>query len=85
MTLVRLSQEPYFKRWIIVPADEMDPPRLAWSGSRWVPIGGSVQVCNFDERSHAESYATGAGFDVEYETGNDPPAPRTGIDPPPYG
>jgi hypothetical protein len=66
--LVRLHREPFFRRWIIVPADELDRPRLGWSGSRWVPIGGPVQISNFDERSHAESYAASAGFEVENET-----------------
>lgn len=51
-----------FDRWIIVP--EFGRNDFAWSGSRWVPIGGPVQVCNFDTRSAAEGYATSLGFEV---------------------
>ena len=60
-TRVKLRQD-LFNRWIITPADAGG---FAWSGSRWVPIGGSVQVCNFDTETQADSYATGAGFEVD--------------------
>lgn len=50
-----------FKRWLVVhPEDET----LAWSGSRWVPIFGPVQVSNFDTKSAAAGYATSLGFEV---------------------
>lgn len=51
-----------FGRWLIVPAQE--PDGFAWSGSRWVPIGGAVQVCNFDTESQAAGYATSMGFEI---------------------
>ena len=52
-----------FHHWIIVPA-VADATGLAWSGSRWVPIGGAVQISNFETAFQAVSYAVGAGFDV---------------------
>ena len=57
----RLRQEHIFKRWIIT---HLDNDELAWSGSRWVPIGGSVQICNFDTRGQADGYASSLGFQV---------------------
>lgn len=51
------------ERWIIVAAHEALPD-LAWSGGRWVPIGGPVQICNFASRGDAETYAESAGFEV---------------------
>lgn len=59
---VRLVQS-LFDRWIIVPAQE-PAGDFAWSGSRWVAIGGPVQVCNFDTESQAAGYATSLGFEV---------------------
>jgi hypothetical protein len=53
-----------FDRWIIVPVAPEPEAGLAWSGSRWVPIGGPVQVCNFDTDSQAAGYATNLGFEV---------------------
>jgi len=49
-----------FDRWIIVPAEY--PGVLGWNGSRWVPSGGPVQVCNFDTREQARDYAREYGF-----------------------
>jgi hypothetical protein len=51
------------ERWIIVPAHDALPD-LAWSGSRWVPIDGPVQICNFVSRGDAETYAESAGFEA---------------------
>ena len=51
------------ERWVIVAAHEALPD-LAWSGARWVPIGGPVWVCDFASRSDAETYAESAGFEV---------------------
>ena len=59
--LCNLRQEPFFRRWIIT---QYENEECAWSGSRWVPIGGCVQICNFDSRAQADSYATGAGLCV---------------------
>jgi hypothetical protein len=53
-----------FDRWIIVPAAQEREAGLAWSGSRWMPIGGPVQVCNFGTHSQAAGYATSLGFEV---------------------
>lgn len=50
-----------FNRWLVVNAENEN---LAWSGSRWVPIFGTVQVSNFDTRSAAAGYATSFGFEV---------------------
>lgn len=41
-------------RWYIVKASRM---ALAWSGSQWVPIGGTVQICNFGTETAAHLYA----------------------------
>lgn len=49
-----------FDRWILVDPDK----RLGWSGSRWVPIFGDVQVSNFDTRDDARDYAVRQGFEV---------------------
>lgn len=38
-------------------------PFLAWSGSRWVPIFGSVQICNFDSEADARAYLSAAEED----------------------
>jgi hypothetical protein len=65
---VKLARD-LFDRWIIVPAHEALPD-LAWSGSRWVPIGGPVQICNFVSRGDAETYAESAGLEV---AGNEMP------------
>jgi hypothetical protein len=51
------------EHWIIVAAHEALSD-LAWSGSRWVPIGGPVQICTFVSRGDAETYAESAGFEV---------------------
>jgi hypothetical protein len=51
------------ERWIIVAAHEALAD-LAWSGARWVPIGGPVQICNFASRGDAEAGAESAGFEV---------------------
>ena len=59
---VRLVQS-LFDRWIIVP-EPASAAHFAWSGSRWVPIGGRIQVCNFDTESAAAGYATSLGFEV---------------------
>lgn len=39
--------------YILHPTDDT----LAWSGSRWVPLGGDVQVCNFLSKEAARTYA----------------------------
>lgn len=33
-----------FGRWIITRPSH---PEMAWSGSQWVPLMGTVQICNF--------------------------------------
>lgn len=53
-------------RWIIVAYSE---PRLAWSGSQWVPHHqgiptGTTQVSNFDSREQATLDAENAGLVV---------------------
>jgi hypothetical protein len=48
-----------FGRWIVVNAEY---PWLAWSGSRWVPLGGNVQISNFEWRTEAVRYASEFGF-----------------------
>jgi hypothetical protein len=63
-------QQDLFDRWIIVAVTDRGEiveglTGLAWSGSRWVPIGGNVQISNFDTRSEAENYAKGYGFTIE--------------------
>lgn len=54
-------QQWLFDRWILVNAGNED---LAWSGSRWVEIGGSVQVCNFDTQTEAREYANEFGLEI---------------------
>jgi hypothetical protein len=61
--LVKLERG-LFDRWIIVPVLCPVPGKWAWSGSRWVPLDGPVQICNFDTEAQAAGYATGAGFEV---------------------
>lgn len=48
-----------FMRWIIV--QRLDQ-KLAWSGSRWVPILGDIQICNFESPEEAHAYAKEAGL-----------------------
>ncbi|MFL6311610.1 MAG: hypothetical protein ACJ71W_05850 [Terriglobales bacterium] len=36
--------------------------QYGWSGFRWVPIGGNVQICNFESEQAAHAYAQGLGF-----------------------
>jgi hypothetical protein len=55
-----LKQDPFqFHRWIIV--SQLNE-KFAWSGSRWVQIGGDVQICNFESAEAAHSYAKEAGL-----------------------
>ena len=49
-------KQDLFKRWIICHPRDLN---YAWSGSRWVRIGGPVQVCNFTDEAEARSYAEG--------------------------
>ncbi len=43
-----------FNRWYILhPRIET----LAWSGMRWVPSLGNVQLCNFGSEEEARKYA----------------------------
>lgn len=53
-----------FDRWIIVPHLCKAPGDWAWSGSRWVPIDGSVQVCNFSTKDEARDYCREYGFEL---------------------
>lgn len=54
-----------FDRWIIVPASApIALPGFAWSGSRFVPIDGPIQICNFESESAARGYATSLGFEI---------------------
>lgn len=48
-----------FERWIIISESH---PMLAWSGSRWVPMNGSVQICNFESPEAACFYAQEVGL-----------------------
>lgn len=55
---IRLA-EGFLGHWIIVNGQDES---LAWSGSRWVPHRhgyptGDVQVCNFETREEAKTYA----------------------------
>jgi len=58
-------------RWWIAKATH---PMLGWSGSRWVPFGGGVQVANFGSRAAAISEGMRLGFEhapeLELATGN---------------
>jgi hypothetical protein len=49
-----------FGRWILL---QQTNQKLAWSGSRWVPIGGDVQLCNFDSAEAAHFYASEVGLE----------------------
>jgi hypothetical protein len=43
-----------FNRWYILhPEDDT----RAWSGMRWVPTMGTVQLCNFGTEEEARQYA----------------------------
>lgn len=55
-----------FQRWIIV---QQSDKRFAWSGSRWVPILGDVQICNFDSAQAAHFYAQEVGLQAAVEAG----------------
>jgi hypothetical protein len=61
-----------FDRWFIVNGDREE---FAWSGRRWVLVDprcfpvGEIQVCNFDTREQAASYAAQAGIPLAEETG----------------
>lgn len=48
-------------RWIIVNAIDEN---LAWSGSRWVSIGGNVAVCNFGSIVEAVAYTEMNGLEI---------------------
>jgi hypothetical protein len=66
-----------FSGWIIINGEY---PRLAWSGSRWVPVtarGTSpfTQICNFDSRETAEEYAS---FYIGPPAGPQSPAEASG-------
>ena len=49
-------EKALFGRYIIVKGD------LAWSGSRWVPLAGYTQICNFASADEAATYAKEAGL-----------------------
>lgn len=57
------------KFWIIAPIDN---ERLAWSGSRWVPIDrhgrsvGDLEAAIFATAKDAAAYAESVGFEVEH-------------------
>lgn len=65
---VRLQQN-ISHMWIIVPSENL---RLAWSGSRWVPVdrdgisASAAKVAHFEAASDAFSYAQSVGFEVEH-------------------
>src|SRR5438270_240178 len=66
-----LLQDP-FLRFIIVHSvmvldGKLNTNIVAWSGSKWVPIGGAFQVCNFRSPESAHSYAKEAGLQYGYE------------------
>ncbi|HZU33152.1 MAG TPA: hypothetical protein VFB79_18700 [Candidatus Angelobacter sp.] len=46
-------------RWIIVCDGA---PQYAWSGSRWVPIAGTVQACSFASPAEAHRYVSENGL-----------------------
>lgn len=58
-------RQSLFERWVIVQAAN---ERFGWSGLRWVPIGGQVQVCNFDSAHDADQYARRHGLTPVEET-----------------
>jgi len=59
----KVKVRPYlqFNRWAVLKADDLS---LAWSGSRWVPIFGNVQVSNFSTAADAKDYAKEFSFEV---------------------
>jgi hypothetical protein len=62
-------RENRLHRWIVVPSDDQ---RLAWNGSRWVPIDrdgisvSELQSMEFVTVSEAAVYAASIGFEVEH-------------------
>jgi hypothetical protein len=63
---VRAEARPHYavmqlgplSRWYIVRVEDgLGWGWTAWSGSRWVPLGGDVQVCNFATKDEAAQYA----------------------------
>jgi hypothetical protein len=57
-----ITRDPLFTdRWIVRNADDL---KVAWSGSRWVPLYGDVAVSNLDTKEQAMAYARGFGFEV---------------------
>ncbi len=50
-----------FDRYEIAKHDE---PNMRWSGSRWVPASGDVQVCNLDTEELARTYAASYGLEL---------------------
>ena len=43
--------QDFFRRWYVV-----NHQGLAWAGSRWVPMVGPIQACNFDSQGKAEKF-----------------------------
>jgi hypothetical protein len=51
------------KEWLgrsIIVLSESD--QYGWSGFRWVPICGNVQICNFESEQAAHAYAQALGL-----------------------
>jgi hypothetical protein len=48
------------QQWILVWEHDK---HFAWSGSRWVPIIGDVQICNFESPEAAHFYAIEIGLE----------------------
>lgn len=63
----KIKIRPYhpFNRWVLLNANDLS---LGWSGSRWVPLFGPVQVSNFGTSGEAKMYAEQFGFEVVDET-----------------
>jgi hypothetical protein len=69
MALKVRIREDTFLRWIIIANENQ---RLAWSGTRWVPIThegvgrGNVKASSYATVKEAITYAESVGFEVEH-------------------
>jgi hypothetical protein len=61
----RIIPHPDIPHWLILahPDDDF----IAWSGSRWVNIHATVQVCNFNDRGAAADYCDAHCLEVIIE------------------
>jgi hypothetical protein len=70
-SLAFIAMRNLFGRWTVTCAED---PDLGWSGRRWVPFDGYVQISNFPTREDAIAYGKKAGLVLceEVETGQAP-------------